>query len=112
MALGVSKFLFGVGEDYNTLKLHNINFKVTQSIRLFFILVSLAIWGTLLYVWAKAIFAQLQFYILTIWLFAIISVSCSAGREVVEVKMVERLKDEKVKSGEIKPEQLDTVFLP
>ena len=49
----------------------------------------------------KAIFAQLQFYILTLWLVAITAVACAAGRQVVEVKMVEKLKDEKLKDGSI-----------
>jgi len=54
---GCTSFLFGVSDDFNRLKNHNMNFKVTQSIRLFFIIASFGIWGTLLYVWAKAIFA-------------------------------------------------------
>ena len=87
-----SNLLFHVNDEYNRLSKHNINFKVTQTIRLIFILSTFAVWCILLYVWAKAIFAQLQFYILTIWLIAITLVACSAGREVVQVKMLEKIK--------------------
>jgi len=101
MGAACSDFLFHVSVEYNRLAKHNCNFKLTQSVRLFFIVASFAIWGLLLYVWAKAICAQLQFYILTLWLFCITTVSCSAGREVVEHKMVERLKTQKIKDGSI-----------
>lgn len=96
MGAACSDFLFKVSNDYNRVAKHNFNFKVTQSIRLSFMVASFAIWGILLYVWAKAICAQLQFYILTLWLIAITALSCSAGREVVEYKMVERLKAQKI----------------
>ena len=79
----ISNLLFHVNDEYNRFSKHNINLKLTQSIRLFFMLTSFAVWCILLYVWAKAIFAQLQFYILTFWLYAITAVACSAGREVV-----------------------------
>lgn len=104
--------LFHVGDEFNRYSKHNCNFKFTQSLRLLFMTFSFAIWALLLYVWAKAIFAQLQFYTLTLWLYAITSVACSSGREVVEVKMVSRLQQEKLKEGLIKPEQVDEVELP
>ena len=101
---GCPQAFFHVSEDYNRLSKHNVNFKFTQSIRLSCMVVCFGIWAILLYVWGKAIFAQLQFYILTIWLYAISLVSCSAGREVVEVKMVSRIKETKLKEGSIQPE--------
>ena len=54
-----SSLLLEVRDDYNRLSKHNFNFKCTQSLRLFFMLGSFVVWGILLYVWAKAIFAQL-----------------------------------------------------
>ena len=105
-------FFFSLSDEFNRLSKHNCNFKLTQSLRLFFMVCSFAIWGTLLYVWAKAIFAQLQFYILTIWFFSISAVATSAGREVVEVKMVNKMKEEKLKDGSIQAEQVDEVELP
>ena len=47
-----------------------------------------------------------------IWIVAISGVACSAGREVVELKLVHRLKNEKLKEGKIHPEQIDDVELP
>ena len=46
-------------------------------------IITLALWFILLYVWSKATFAQLQMYVLTIWLYAISTVALSSGREIV-----------------------------
>ena len=51
-------------------------------------------------------------FALTIWIAALLYVSCSAGREVCEVKMLDKLKDKKLSEGVILPEQLDDVELP
>ena len=63
MGFSCFSFLFHFDEDCNRLARHNFNFTVTQSIRLTMILVSLGLWGTLVYVWTKDVVAQLQFYI-------------------------------------------------
>lgn len=107
----LSQFLFYMDEDLNRVKRHNFNFKCTQTIRLIFMLLSFAVWGILVYVWAKALLSQLQFWILTLWLYAITTVSISAGRQVVEEKLTERLRDEKEEGG-MAAEQLDQVKLP
>ena len=104
--------LFSVNEELNRFKLHNCNFKFTQTIRLIFMLSTFAVWGLLLYVWAKAVIAQFQFWILTFWLIAVSVTACSSGREVVEVKMLEKIKTEKLKDGSIQPEQAGDVELP
>lgn len=59
MGAACSNFLFEVSDDYNRLYRHNFNFKCTQTLRLINIIVSFAIWAMLLYVWVKAVFAQL-----------------------------------------------------
>ena len=38
--------------------------------------------------------------------------SCSAGRQVVEEKLTEKLRNEKMKDGSVQPEQLDEIKLP
>ena len=43
---------------------------------------------------------------------AIASVAQSSGRQVVELKLTQRLKDDKLKEGKIEPEQVDEVELP
>jgi len=101
MGAACSNFLFHVSDDYNRLHRHNFNFKCTQTIRLINMIASFFLWCILLYVWVKAVFAQLQFYILTLWLISSTKLAWSAGREVVEKKMVERLRDEKLKDGSI-----------
>lgn len=80
--------------------------------RLLGILASVCIWCVLLFVWAKAVFAQLQFWILTIWIYAISSFALSAGREVCEIKMLRKLQDEKIAEGKIEAEQVDEIELP
>jgi cystathionine beta-lyase/cystathionine gamma-synthase len=52
-----ASFLFELSDDYNRFYRHNFNFKLTQSLRLVFSLISFSIWGLLLYVWVKDIFA-------------------------------------------------------
>jgi hypothetical protein len=49
---------------------------------------------------------------LTTWLFAITRLSWASGREVVEKKLVERLRDEKLKNGSIQAENVGEVELP
>lgn len=48
-------FLFHVDEDLNRVKRHNINFKCTQTLRLFFMISTFLVTGVLIYVWAKAL---------------------------------------------------------
>ena len=109
---GPYNFLFHVSDEYNRLFMHNYNFTATQSVRLGIMIGSFVIWGILVYVWVKDVIAQLQFYTLTLWLIAISSLSCSAGREVVEKKLIHKLKEEKLKDGSIQPEQVSEVDLP
>lgn len=54
-----TKFWFDLDEDYKLVAHHNCTFWWTQLIRLIMMMGSFLIWGLLLYVWAKAIFAQL-----------------------------------------------------
>ena len=75
MGFSCFNFLFHLDEDCNRLARHNYNFTVTQSVRLTCIVASMVVWGTLVYVWVKDVFAQLQFYVLVLWLVAICSVS-------------------------------------
>jgi len=112
MGFSCHSLLFRLDEDSNRMAKHNYNFTLTQSIRLTMTIVSVGLTGTLLYVWVKDIFAQLQFYIMLLWILAIAGVACSAGREVVELKLVHRLKDAKLKEGKLLPEQIDEVELP
>ena len=71
-----------------------------------------ALWCILLYVWSKAVFAQLQFYILTIWLYSISTVAFSSGREIVQAKMLEKIKQDKLNAGEVGMENVDEIELP
>ena len=57
MGFSCFSFLFHFDEDCNRVARHNFNFTVTQSIRLTMILVSLGLWGTLVYVWTKDVVA-------------------------------------------------------
>ena len=59
MAGGIANFFFHVDDDFNRMSKHNCNFKCTQTMRLLFMSSSFALWCILLYVWSKAIFAQL-----------------------------------------------------
>ena len=104
--------LFTVSEFFNRVKEHNINFKVTQSIRIFMFLISLANWTLLLYVWSKAILGQIVFYTLTIWIYALTTLAISAGREVVEVKILEKLKAKKRDEPNANLEAIDEMELP
>ena len=67
-------------------------------------IVSFAVWGMLLYIWAKVVLAEILFYTMTLWLFAISTLAVSAGREVCEIKMLGKLKDKKLEEGSIEPE--------
>ena len=109
---GIFEFLFHVPEAFNRTWMHNYNFTLTQSLRLANMLGSATILGILIYVWVKDCIAQLQFYTLMFWLLAISTLACSAGREVVEVKLVHKMKQEKLADGSIEPEQIDEVALP
>jgi len=80
--------------------------------RLVMMLVSIGLWGLLLYVWAKSVLSQLVFFTLTIWIAAISMVAFSSGREVCEAKMVDRIKNTKLEEGSILPEQADEIELP
>ena len=73
---------------------------------------SIALWGTLLYIWAKSVLAQLVFFTLTIWVIAITLLAFSSGREVCEAKLVDRIKNQKLADGSILPEQADEIELP
>jgi len=75
MGFSCFNLLFYVDDDCNRLAKHNYNFTVIQSIRLTFILVSIMIQGILLYVWAKDVFAQLQFYVLLLFIIGIAGVA-------------------------------------
>ena len=66
----------------------------------------------MLYVWGKAIFGQVVFYMLTIWIYAQTTVAISAGREVVEVKMLEKLKSKKREEPNANLEAIDEMELP
>ena len=91
MGSACTRLFFELGDDYNRVSKHNCNFKCTQAIRLIIMLLSIAVWGTLLYIWAKSILAQLVIFALTAWIIAISTLSFSAGREVCEAKMVHRI---------------------
>ena len=112
MGADCTSFLFDIPEAYNRFYMHNFSFKCTQTVRLLIILLSMAIWCLLIYVWVKACIEQLQFYILTIWLFAIARLSWSAGREVMEKKLLMRRKYEMLSNKTLLPEDADTFDLP
>ena len=57
MGFSCNSLLFHMDEDRNRMAKHNYNFSLTQSIRLTMIIVSLCIWGTLLYIWTKDVCA-------------------------------------------------------
>ena len=72
--------LLGVPEYLNTFQYSNANFKVVQSIRLFMMVCSLAIWLALGFIMVKEVLYQLHFWVLSIWLYAISAVAISSGR--------------------------------
>ena len=95
------------------MKMHNINFKCTQTFRLIIFVTSLLIWLMMLYVWGKAIFGQIVFYTMSVFLYAMTTISVSAGREVVEEKMLENLKEKRrVDPKEANREAIDEMELP
>ena len=49
---------------------------------------------------------------MSIWILAIMKIATSSGREVVQVKMLNKLKQDKLNSGAIEPEQVDELELP
>ena len=104
MGQRISNLLFELGDDYNRVSKHNCNFKLTQTLRLIMMVSSFAIWGMLLYIWAKTVLSQLVFWSLTLWIFAISTMAISSGREVCEIKMLDRLKNKKLAEGTIEPE--------
>ena len=112
MGQTISNLLFELGDDYNKVSRHNCNFKLTQTLRLIMIVSCFAIWGLLLYIWAKTVLSQLVFWSLSLWIFAISTLAISSGREVCEIKMLGKLKDKKLEEGSILPEQVDDIELP
>ena len=112
MGGAISNLFCQVGDDYNRVYMHNINFKVTQSIRLVMILASLAVWGTLVYIWAKSVLSQLVIFSFGLWILALSLTALSSGREVCEKKMVDKIKQQKLNEGLIQPEQVDEIELP
>ena len=89
--MGLVDFLSSVDDEFNRVAKHNCNFKFIQTVRLLSILASGCLWCVLLFIWAKASFAQLQFWILCIWIYSISIFALSAGREVCEIKMLRKL---------------------
>lgn len=93
--------------------MHNINFKCTQTFRLIIFVTSLLIWLMMLYVWGKAIFGQIVFYTMSVFIYAMTTISVSAGREVVEEKMLEKLKEKRrCDPKETNREAIDEMELP
>lgn len=72
--------LLAVPSYLNTFQYTNGNFKLVQSVRLFMMISSLAIWLTLGFIMVKEVLYQLHFWVLTVWLYAICSVAISSGR--------------------------------
>ena len=112
MGQAISNLLFELGDDYNRVSKHNCNFKCTQTLRLIMMITCFAIWGMLLYIWAKTVLSQIVFWSLSMWLFAISTLAMSSGREVCEIKMLEKLKNKKLEEGSVEPEQIDDIELP
>ena len=104
--------LFTLSGFFNRVSMHNINFKWTQSIRIVMFLFNLTNWIVMLYVWGKAILGQIVFYTLSIWIYALTTVAISAGREVVEVKILEKLKAKKRAEAGANLEAIDEMELP
>ena len=67
---------------------------MVQSVRLAMMISSLAIWLTLGFIMVKEVLYQLHFWVLTVWLYAICAVAISSGRQVVEAKMLLKMKRE------------------
>ena len=112
MGQAISNLLFELGDDYNRVSKHNCNFKFTQTLRLIMMVSCFAIWGMLLYIWAKTVLCQLVFWSLSLWIYAISTMAISSGREVCEIKMLDRLKNKKLEEGSVEPEQIDDIELP
>ena len=107
---GISAFLFRVDPCLNQVKNHNINFKVTQTLRLVFILASFTVWGILSYVWVKDFCAKLQFWIMTLWLYAYTIMSIAAGAKVVEEKKTLKLR-RKEEPKELPQSEVSTLWI-
>ena len=74
------------------------NFKCVQSIRLLMIAILLGVWFTVFYILVRQILFFVSFYASTLQLAAQLLLAISAGRLVVETKMLKKLNEEKKKN--------------
>ena len=103
--------IFSLQDTFNRTKLHNCNFVGTQILRLLSFFVTLAFLVIMLFIWVKACAGRILFLALVLWGFSQVAFSVSAGREVVEVKMLEKLKQKKRDAG-ANPETIVELELP
>ena len=85
--------IFTLEDTFNRTKLHNCNFKCTQTIRLTMMITNLVFLIMVGYVWVKAAIGRILFYALAIWFLSLTVMAVSSGREVVEEKLLEKKKD-------------------
>lgn len=82
--------LLGIKEDFNSFAETNINFKVTQCMRLFFMILLLLCFLVSLYILVKMAFFYVNCWAMVLSLVSVLYVGFSAGRMVVEEKMLEK----------------------
>jgi len=92
---GIFKSVFGVGPQYMTLDKTNCNFKVVQSIRLVMMALVFALWLVQGFTLVRVAPFYISFWTLSFLFAALLKISLSSGRKVVEGKMLENLKKEK-----------------
>jgi len=92
---GIFKSVFGVDPQYMTLDKTNCNFKVVQSIRLVMMTLVFALWLVQGFTLVRVAPFYISFWTLSFLFAALLKISLSSGRKVVEGKMLENLKKEK-----------------
>ena len=87
----VKNSILDIPDDMNTLSKTNFSFKTIQSIRLGMIVTLGFFWFALCYVLVRQIFFSFTFWSVTLLWLTLLHIGLSAGRQVVEKKMVAEL---------------------
>ena len=88
--MGLKDKILGIENSYNTFAETNINFKLTQCIRLFFMILLFLLFLVMGYVFVKMTLFYVNCWAIIISLVCMLYLSFSAGRMVVEEKMLEK----------------------
>jgi len=102
-AQSLFKAVFSVGPEYMTLDKTNFNFKCVQTTRLVMMILIFILWLLQGFTLVRVAPFYISFWTLTFLFLALLKTSISAGRKVVENKMLENLRKERAEELKRKP---------